>query len=120
MMTTEQKKLGQRVRTERKRRRLKIEELAEMAGVTKNTVGNFERGMSFPQRSNLDQILRVLNISVEPEEESGRPTVEDGGWSGDVRIALNVIGLYLESYPPGPERDAHIDALVKAAVTRSL
>ena len=120
-MTPEQEELGKRVRTERKKRKLTIPELAELAGVTRNTIGGFERGKSFPQKSNLDQIMKALSIHIDENgvEPTG-PTVDTGGWSGDVRVALNVIGLYLETFPAGEERDAHIDALVKAALRRAL
>lgn len=118
-----QERVVRQVREERKRRRLTLKELAGMAGVSVNTVGNMERGKSFPQHAHLATICGLLGISLDEgdavTEEESQPIVEDGGWSPDVRVALNVIGLYLESFPPA-DREEHISTIVRAIMARRL
>lgn len=106
MNAATQERIARQVREERRRRRLTLKELAAMAGVSTNTIGNMERGTSFPQRSHLVTICGLLGISLDDgdpmsDDEHQQPAVEDAGWSPDVRVALNVIGLYLESFRPG-------------------
>lgn len=122
MDTASQERIAHQVYEERKRRRLTQKELASLAGVAANTIGAMERGESFPQKHNLGAILRALGIEAvvaAAEEEVEQPIVEDGGWSPDVKVALNVIGLYLESYPP-EAREEHITTIVRAIMTRTL
>lgn len=121
MNEQEQRALAARVRDERKRRKLTLKELAAMAGVSENTVGNMERGTSFPQGANLTAILAILGITpvsddVPPDDQ--RPGI-DSTWSPDVRVALDVIGLYLEGFPP-EEREAHIANIVRGIMARRL
>jgi transcriptional regulator with XRE-family HTH domain len=123
MDATTQRRIADQVHAERKRRRLSQKELAGMAGVSTNTIGNMERGTSFPQRSHLVTICGLLGISLDEGhpmgDEDERPIVEDGGWSPDVRVALNVIGLYLESFSP-TDREEHIATIVRAIMARRL
>lgn len=123
MDATTQERIATQVRTERKRRKLSQQELAGMTGVSTNTIGNMERGTSFPQRAHLVTICGLLGInlnegdSMDENEETERRVTE---WSADVRVALNVVGLYLESFEPGPEREEHIAAIVRAIMARRL
>ncbi|MFE5790677.1 helix-turn-helix domain-containing protein [Rhodococcus erythropolis] len=51
------------------------EELAEMSGISKNTIGNIERGATVPQAAKLLPLLRFLGIG--PAALSLRPVVAE-------------------------------------------
>jgi len=116
-MDPEQRRIAQQVHDERKRRKLTQRELGEMVGVSKNTIGNFETGKSYPQRSHINQIARVLGITLDENEEPPPSTLDE--WSPDVRVALRVIGLYLESYDEA-DRDERIREITRSVMARRL
>lgn len=57
------KLLGNRLRELRKRRGIKQEQLAELISVEPATISNIENGKNYPSLSNLENILKVLNVS---------------------------------------------------------
>ena len=57
--------LGQRLRQQRKRRGLTIEQLAEMIGLSKNYVSLIERGQKLPSMATLIKIVNSLHISAD-------------------------------------------------------
>lgn len=56
--------LGQRLRQQRKKRGLTIEQLAEMIGLSKNYVSLIERGRKLPSMATLIKIVNSLHISA--------------------------------------------------------
>lgn len=98
--------LARRIRDERGARKMTQQELADAIGVSLGTVANAELGKSIPQRSNRDAILSELGI-----DEDGEATVPRAGWSDDVRVVLNVVGLWLEQVE-GDERAERIRRIV--------
>jgi len=59
------KAFGRKLRQLRVARGLSQEQVAELAGLSTNAVGSFERGVRFPRDSSLDSLLDAL--SVEPD-----------------------------------------------------
>lgn len=57
--------LGQRLRQQRKKRGLTIEQLAEMIGLSKNYVSLIERGRKLPSMATLIKIVNSLHISAD-------------------------------------------------------
>lgn len=57
--------LGQRLRQQRKKRGLTIEQLAEMIGLSKNYVSLMERGRKLPSMATLIKIVNSLHISAD-------------------------------------------------------
>lgn len=62
------KKIGDRLRDERKRRKLTQDEAAEQLRVAPNTVARWERGEMEPTGLYLDVVLRWLVLDGAPEE----------------------------------------------------
>jgi transcriptional regulator with XRE-family HTH domain len=85
--------LAGRVRSERRRRRWTQQELADAADVSLGTVSNFERRKSDPQAAHLRAILRALDIEAEGADWQVSQT--RSGWPPDVRVFLDVMGVYL-------------------------
>ena len=61
----EVKRLGDKIRTERKRQLLTIEKLSEKAEITENYLGKIERGEGMPSLQTVDDIARALNVSID-------------------------------------------------------
>lgn len=117
-----QQSIAAQVRAERKRRKLNQKELAEMVGIAPNTVGGLERGITFPQRPHLRAILSALDLTHlldDTTDSEVRPLIDDGGWSPDVKVALNMIGLYLEGLTE-VERDRRIRDITLSIINRDL
>lgn len=88
--------MARATRAERKRRDIKQQELAKLAGVSLGVVSNFERGRTRPQPGNLRAILEALGM-----EEHEEPTIEDDDlrreWPRDVAVFLDMMGMFLAS-----------------------
>lgn len=54
--------LGERVRTLREDLALSQKELAELSGVTENTIGRIERGVVYPRMRTLRHIAEALDV----------------------------------------------------------
>lgn len=65
------------------------DELAEAAGTTRRTIGNFERGSNAPQPRILASILRALGINQAGE-----------GLSADTMQYLSILGNLIEAIDP--------------------
>jgi len=57
--------IGERIRQLRKERRLRQEDLAEIVGVRKTTVSNYETGYSIPKREVLGKIAKYFGVSMD-------------------------------------------------------
>lgn len=58
------RRVGRRVRELRQRARLSIDQLAERAGVTHESVGRLERAVSPPNLRTLEQVARALGVDL--------------------------------------------------------
>ena len=71
--------IGKRVREQRKKKKMKIEELAEAAGVGRNFIGEIERGLKMPSLNSVIKIVNALDISADVllrfEVEAAKPYV---------------------------------------------
>ena len=65
MDTIDYKALGQRIRTERRRRDLTQEKLAELADISNSFLGHIERGGRTLSVQTLVNLARALNMSTE-------------------------------------------------------
>jgi len=65
--------VADRLRTLRMLRGLTQEELAEKAGLSVSSIGNFERGVHSPSLETLQGLLMVMKISVEDFFSSNFP-----------------------------------------------
>lgn len=54
---------GKRLKEIRKAKKLTQEQLAEYIGVDTSSVSNIENGRYFPSSENMDNILKVLNVT---------------------------------------------------------
>ncbi len=106
-MSSNQEALGDRVRAERKRRRMTQQELANAVGVSLGVVSNFERGLNLPQPSHLRAILAHLEMDIEAGDEVAAETRRT--WPSDIGIFLDVIGLYLAAQPEERRQDIIYD-----------
>lgn len=57
-------KIGLKIVLERTKIRLSQEKLAEMSDLSKNALGEIERGVSSPSIDTLDRIAKALNIEL--------------------------------------------------------
>jgi transcriptional regulator with XRE-family HTH domain len=79
------KKLGKRVATMRERRRLSVQELADLTGISYQSLWRIERGtQGNPSVSTLAQLARTLGVSMdylaglyEDKDSERLPTEED-------------------------------------------
>lgn len=85
----------------RKAAGLSQEDVAEMSGVSRRTIGNAERGDKIPQSS----ILRRLMIAVDLYDDRANP------FSVDTRRWLAVVGPLVEQLPEG-SRDSVMSGVV--------
>ena len=58
------KKICSRIKLERVKRNLSQEELAELAELNRNTIGNIERGTASPTVDTLEKLAKAFKISV--------------------------------------------------------
>lgn len=58
------KKLGKRIQELRKMHNFTQSQLAESVGVEVVTISRIENGNRFPQKENLENIAKVLNVSI--------------------------------------------------------
>lgn len=103
--------LAHQIRQERKARRWTQQDLADKADVSLGTVQNAEAAKSVPQLSNRRAILAAVGLT-----EEGDPATPREGWPDDVRVALNVVGLWLEQVE-GEEREARIRRIIFGVLT---
>lgn len=61
--------LGQRIRAARERRMMTQQELADLVGVDKRTVGNWERGRVRP-RNRMGKLTEVLDLEMSSLEQA--------------------------------------------------
>ncbi|WP_083543682.1 helix-turn-helix domain-containing protein [Rhodococcus sp. 2G] len=57
-----------KIRPARMAKHLTQEELAELSGVARRTIGNIESGRMIPQAANLRKLMIALDLGPEPEE----------------------------------------------------
>ena len=57
-------KICLRIKFERIKRNLSQEQLAELADLNRNTIGNIERGIASPTVDTLEKLSKAFNISV--------------------------------------------------------
>lgn len=57
-------KICLRIKFERIKRNLSQEQLAEMADLNRNTIGNIERGIASPTVDTLEKLSKAFKISV--------------------------------------------------------
>lgn len=58
------RKVGQRIKVERTKKEMSQEELADLAGISRSTIGLIERGESSPTVETIKQIADALEIEV--------------------------------------------------------
>ena len=56
--------IGERLKSSRKAAGLKRDQLAVAAGLTSNTIRNYEEGLTFPSLDPLYRISRVLEVDI--------------------------------------------------------
>jgi transcriptional regulator with XRE-family HTH domain len=59
-----QKKLGQRIASLRKERKLTQEQLAEAVGCSVEFISLIERGVNAPSVSGLEKFAKILNVEI--------------------------------------------------------
>lgn len=70
--------IGQRVRTQRKARQLSQHALARMAGLSRLTINQLERGGATDLGvQKLERVLNVLGLELSVRDLSPRPTLDD-------------------------------------------
>lgn len=70
--------IGQRVRTQRKERQLSQHELARVAGLSRLTINQLERGTAVDLGvQKLERVLNVLGLELSVRDLSPRPTLDD-------------------------------------------
>lgn len=119
MNETERRTLAKQIRPARKQRGWTQAELAKRAGVALGVVSAMERETATPQAATLTAVCRVLGIPTEGGDPSPAKCEDCASWSSDVKVALDILGLYLESFSP-EDREGKIRALTSQVVNRSL
>jgi transcriptional regulator with XRE-family HTH domain len=114
-MDEQQSALAKEVRRVRKERKLTQAELAQLANVSKGTIGNFELEKTFPNPGNLHDILRVLGIAnpydgaevvplsaTVPVEGSLSVCRECGRvlWPESYALTFDILGAYMDTLTP--------------------
>ena len=56
------KQFGKQIAEYRSKLDLSQEKLAELIGVSRNTISRIERGLTFPRNENLAKIIKILNL----------------------------------------------------------
>lgn len=113
-------RIAQQVHDRRKERNMTLPQLAEAIGSSTNTIGNMERGISWPQKHNLEALADYLGIQLEePDEDQGEADEEVPAFPPDVEAVRDMLGLYLERFEPG-ERTRRIRAITRAILAQKL
>lgn len=64
-MKTDYKKMGNRIKSARKKKKITQEQLAEMTGLSNNYISNIERNCSIPS---IDTLLKICNsLGITPD-----------------------------------------------------
>lgn len=104
---------------ERKRQKLTQKQLAEAASLPLSTVQNIERGVSVPQAATLTAAMNALGLDpsapLVTTETAPTASMPDAGWSPDVAVVLDVVGLCLESLS-GSARERCIRQIVEGVL----
>lgn len=96
----ERAEYARRIKTLRQGQKLKQSELAERAGVTRQTISNMENGVT-PQRDVLRRVLEVLGVDLDAPQFQEETTL----W-------LTMIGTLIETIPQ-EERPPVVDAAIR-------
>lgn len=107
------REIATRFAARRKELRLHQEDVATKAGVSVGMVSNAERGVSVPQTSNLLAIAAALDLDIGADQAASTRN----RWSQDTKVALDVVGLWLESLPQ-ERRDQEIRDLMQSILDR--
>lgn len=117
---------GESVKTRRERLGLDKKELAELAGVNRNTLAALEAGESF-NRSTLTKVERALQELEDEAGYSARPVAGEAGqalaaqtrsqWPQDVQVFLDVMGVYLSSMDDARRRQVIADLIQQIVAT---
>lgn len=94
--------LRRRFIAKRKELGLSQKQVAKQSGVSLRAISAFETGESMPQRSNMEALLEVVPVPIEPAAEGPRPEpteVVTRAWPPDVSVFLDVLGAYLTRFP---------------------
>ena len=111
----ETSELAARIRNARKARGWGQKELAAAVGVSTGTIGNLERGLNATHPETLRAIFRVLDIEEVAGDDIAAETRE--GWPSDVRVFLDIMGLFLTAMPED-ERQAIMHDVTRSIVNR--
>lgn len=57
--------IGEQLRAERLRQKLTVRQLADLSGVTKNTISNVENERIYPRLDILEKMARALNCEIQ-------------------------------------------------------
>lgn len=86
------------------------EQLADVAGVTKNTVSSIERGQSDNAPRSVAAVRDALGI--EPLIQAMQNDTPD-----DVALVAQMVAMWLQNFPAGEERAAAVLRLVQYLAT---
>lgn len=89
------KRLGARIREERKKARLTQERLAERVGLSVDYIGYIERGKQAPYLKTLERIAKALNVEVYELF-----LFREDGKKGDVEEAVKELVLSVRNKDP--------------------
>lgn len=101
MSTAKRRELASRVKDLRQGMNLEQEQLAELAGVSRQTISNIERGENVPQGKTLAKVLTVLGVETEAVE-----------FAEQTEQWLVTIGTLIESIPDA-RRASAVDESVR-------
>ena len=120
--------VGEKIREERKKKKLTQKQLAELTGIAEITIRKYEGGKFKPKNENLNKIASALNVDAETLQPYTRIDLfdhveklrRDPGESSDtIRFwdelqETIIIGAFRELNQPGKEKAAqYIDDLTK-------
>jgi y4mF family transcriptional regulator len=66
-ITAEKESIGQLIQARRKSRKIRQEDLAEIAGISSRTLRDIEKGMANPELETLLKIFEVLGLEIKVE-----------------------------------------------------
>jgi y4mF family transcriptional regulator len=66
-ITTEKESIGQLIQARRKSRKIRQEDLAEIAGISSRTLRDIEKGIANPELETLLKIFEVLGLEIKVE-----------------------------------------------------